>query len=162
MTSACFWLFHLCFFEHIPNVKNISAHNHAFLTQYIPSFHRNFSVKTFRFLDTLRTISVHNNLFIFFNDFVMIVQDMFLTCSWRMDLCITWSQLIHNSNDLFMIVNAIFCSWLIPDLLMTCLGHTLDLIFDLFTTGFGFWWGFGVHSILDSYWRHSSCSGSGW
>ena len=47
----------LCFFEHIPIVKIISAHNHAFLTQYIPSFRRIFSVKIFKFPETLRTIS---------------------------------------------------------------------------------------------------------
>ena len=38
-------------------IRNISGHNYVFLTQYIPSFHRNFSVNTFKFPETLRTIS---------------------------------------------------------------------------------------------------------
>ena len=35
----------ILFFEHIPIIKNISVHNHAFLAQYISSFRRNFSAK---------------------------------------------------------------------------------------------------------------------
>ena len=47
----------LCFFEHIPIIRNISSNNYVFLTQYILSFRRSFSVKTLKFPETLSTIS---------------------------------------------------------------------------------------------------------
>ena len=46
-----------CFFEQFPIMWKVSAQNDAFLSQYNLPFRRNFSAKTLKFPETLRTIS---------------------------------------------------------------------------------------------------------